>query len=54
MDAVTSGRADVFALTGISLNWMKTNNPGAPVDVTESFVANIDGKPQVREVAQAG
>lgn len=47
MDAVTSGRADVFALTAISLNWMKTNNSGAPVDVTESFVANIDGKPQV-------
>jgi polar amino acid transport system substrate-binding protein len=47
MDAVMSGRADVFALTAISLNWMKTNNPGAPVDVTESFVANIDGKPQV-------
>ncbi|MGV8874041.1 MAG: transporter substrate-binding domain-containing protein [Rhodococcus sp. (in: high G+C Gram-positive bacteria)] len=47
MDAVTSGRADVFALTAISLNWMKTNNPEAPVDVTESFVAEIDGKPQV-------
>ncbi|MYR04895.1 ectoine/hydroxyectoine ABC transporter substrate-binding protein EhuB [Gordonia sp. SID5947] len=47
MDAVTSGRADVFALTGISLNWMKKNNPGAPVDVTPSFVAVIDGKPQV-------
>ena len=47
MDAVTSGRADVFALTAISLNWMKANNPEAPVDVTESFVAGIDGKPQV-------
>ncbi|QCB52037.1 ectoine/hydroxyectoine ABC transporter substrate-binding protein EhuB [Rhodococcus sp. PAMC28707] len=47
MDAVTSGRADVFALTAISLNWMKANNPDAPVDVTESFVAVIDGKPQV-------
>ncbi|MDZ7931129.1 MAG: ectoine/hydroxyectoine ABC transporter substrate-binding protein EhuB [Rhodococcus sp. (in: high G+C Gram-positive bacteria)] len=47
MDAVTSGRADVFALTAISLNWMKTNNPDAPVDVTESFVAEIDGEPQV-------
>ncbi|MEE4025802.1 ectoine/hydroxyectoine ABC transporter substrate-binding protein EhuB [Gordonia sp. PKS22-38] len=47
MDAVTSGRADVFALTGISLNWMKNNNPDAPVDVTESFVAVIDGVPQV-------
>mgnify|MGYP003137422096 CR=1 FL=1 len=40
MDAVTSGRADVFALTGISLNWMKNNDPDAPVEVTESFVAS--------------
>ncbi len=47
MDAVVSGRADVFALTAISLNWMKNNNPDAPVDVTESFVAVIDGEPQV-------
>ncbi|MGA9872179.1 MAG: ectoine/hydroxyectoine ABC transporter substrate-binding protein EhuB [Rhodococcus sp. (in: high G+C Gram-positive bacteria)] len=47
MDAITSGRADVFALTAISLNWMKNNNPDAPVEVTESFVAEIDGKPQV-------
>lgn len=47
MDAVTSGRADVFALTGISLNWMKNNNPDAPVEVTESFVAVINGEPQV-------
>ncbi|WP_372502259.1 ectoine/hydroxyectoine ABC transporter substrate-binding protein EhuB [Dietzia maris] len=47
MDAVTSGRADVFALTGISLNWMKNNNPDAPVEVTESFVAEINGEPQV-------
>lgn len=47
MDAVTSGRADVFALTAISLNWMANNNPDAPVEVTESFVAEIDGVPQV-------
>ncbi|MGX1855961.1 ectoine/hydroxyectoine ABC transporter substrate-binding protein EhuB [Dietzia sp. NPDC055340] len=47
MDAVTSGRADVFALTAISLNWMADNNPDAPVEVTESFVAEIDGVPQV-------
>lgn len=47
MDAVTSGRADVFALTGISLNWMKNNNPDAPVEVTQSFVAEINGVPQV-------
>ena len=47
MDAVTSGRADVFALTAISLNWMANNNPDAPVEVTESFVAEIDGVPQI-------
>ena len=47
MDAVVNGRADVFALTGISLNWMKQNNENAPVDVTESFVAVINGVPQV-------
>lgn len=47
MDAVVNGRAEVFALTGISLNWMKQNNESAPVEVTESFVAEIDGVPQV-------
>ncbi|MPV38281.1 transporter substrate-binding domain-containing protein [Georgenia subflava] len=47
MDAVVNGRADVFALTGISLNWMADNNPDAPVEVTESFVAVIDGEEQV-------
>ena len=46
MDAVTSGRADVFALTGISLNWMADNNPDAPVEVTDTFVATIDGVEQ--------
>ena len=47
MDAVTTGRADAFALTGISLNWMAKNNPDADVDVTESFVQKIDGVPQI-------
>ncbi|EHI44882.1 ectoine/hydroxyectoine ABC transporter solute-binding protein [Rhodococcus opacus PD630] len=47
MDAVANGRADVFALTGISLNWLAKNNPQAPVEVTSSFVAEIDGVPQV-------
>ncbi|MCT1656428.1 ectoine/hydroxyectoine ABC transporter substrate-binding protein EhuB [Brevibacterium luteolum] len=47
MDMVTSGRADVFALTGISLNWMADNNPDAGVEVTESFVQEIDGVPQI-------
>ncbi|HLS50129.1 MAG TPA: ectoine/hydroxyectoine ABC transporter substrate-binding protein EhuB [Actinomycetaceae bacterium] len=44
MDQVTSGRADVFALTGISLNWMVDNYQGDPgVEVTDTFVAEIDG-----------
>ncbi len=47
MDAVTTGRADVFALTGISLNWMAKNNKDADVEVSESFVQEIDGVPQV-------
>ncbi|UER55840.1 ectoine/hydroxyectoine ABC transporter substrate-binding protein EhuB [Kineosporiaceae bacterium SCSIO 59966] len=46
MDAVTSGRADVFALTGISLNWMVENSGTDAVEVTESFVAEIDGVEQ--------
>lgn len=47
MDAVVNGRADVFALGGISLNWMAKQNPDAPVEVTQSYVQNIDGVPQV-------
>lgn len=47
MDAVINGRSDAFALTAISLNWMKQTNESAPVEVTESFVANINGVPQV-------
>lgn len=47
MDAVTTGRADVFALTGISLNWMAKNNKDADVEVSESYVQEIDGVPQV-------
>ncbi|SMY11257.1 transporter substrate-binding domain-containing protein [Brevibacterium jeotgali] len=47
MDAVSTGRADAFALTGISLNWMADNNPDSSVEVTESFVQELDGVPQV-------
>ena len=47
MDAVVNGRADAFALTGISLNWMAENNPDAPVEVTEPYVQVIDGEPQI-------
>ncbi|AZL13581.1 ectoine/hydroxyectoine ABC transporter substrate-binding protein EhuB [Brevibacterium aurantiacum] len=47
MDAVTTGRADVFALTAISLNWMEKNNEDADVEVGESFVQEIKGVPQI-------
>jgi len=47
MDLITNGRADVFALTGISLNWMVDNASGDPgVEVTDTFVAVIDGVEQ--------
>lgn len=46
LDAVVAGRADAFALTGISLNHL-ADNTDAPVEVTESFVAEIDGVPQI-------
>lgn len=47
MDAVTTGRADVFALTAISLNWMEKNTENSGVEVSDSFVQEIDGVPQV-------
>lgn len=47
LDAVVSGRADVYALTGISLRAMAENNPDAPVEVTDPFVAEVDGIAQV-------
>lgn len=47
MDAVTRGRADAFALTGISLRTMAENNEDADIEVTEPFVAVVDGKEQV-------
>ncbi|HHW83575.1 MAG TPA: transporter substrate-binding domain-containing protein [Actinomycetales bacterium] len=46
-DAMLSGRADAFSLTAISLNYMLDNNPGSGFEVTESFVQEIDGVPQV-------
>lgn len=47
MDLVAAGRADAFAMTAISLNWMADNNPGAGVETTEAFVQVIDGVPQI-------
>lgn len=46
IDAVKSGRADVFALTAVSLNYAKNNTPGLNVEVTKPFIAVIDGKEQ--------
>ncbi|MGP9680645.1 MULTISPECIES: transporter substrate-binding domain-containing protein [unclassified Brachybacterium] len=46
VDAVTSGNADAFALTAISLNWL-ADNSNTDLEVTESFVAEIDGVKQV-------
>ena len=40
IDAVNSGRADVFALTAVSLNYAKENTPGLNVEVTQPFIAD--------------
>src|SRR5690625_5434204 len=42
LDAINSGNADAFALTGISLNWMAENS-NVDVEVTDTFVQEIDG-----------
>lgn len=46
-DAVINGRADTFALTAISLNYMLDNSSEAGFEVTDSFVQEIDGVEQV-------
>ncbi|MBD8079020.1 ectoine/hydroxyectoine ABC transporter substrate-binding protein EhuB [Cellulosimicrobium arenosum] len=46
LDAVTTGRADAFALTGISVHAL-ADDTDQPVEATDSFVAVIDGVPQV-------
>ncbi|WP_068251139.1 ectoine/hydroxyectoine ABC transporter substrate-binding protein EhuB [Janibacter corallicola] len=47
MEAVTRGRVDAFALTGISLRTLAKDNKDADVSVTKPFVAVVDGKKQV-------
>ncbi len=47
MDTVANGRADAFAMTAISLNYMADNNPNVPIEVTEAFTAVIDGEKQI-------
>ncbi|MFD1810788.1 ectoine/hydroxyectoine ABC transporter substrate-binding protein EhuB [Rhodococcus gannanensis] len=46
LDAVVAGRADAFALTGISVRAL-ADRSDAPVEATDSFVAVINGVPQV-------
>lgn len=47
MDTVDNGRADAFAMTAISLNFMADQNKDANVEVTDAFVQDIDGTPQI-------
>ena len=50
VDALKAGNADAFALTAISLNYLADNTVDG-VEVTESFVAEIDG---VKQFAAGG
>lgn len=45
IEVVESGRADAFALTAVSLNWMTADNDN--VETTEAFVQVIDGVEQI-------
>ncbi|MEQ6899158.1 ectoine/hydroxyectoine ABC transporter substrate-binding protein EhuB [Microbacterium sp. KR10-403] len=47
MDVVANGRADVFAMTAISLNYMAKNSGNGNVETTPAFVQSIDGTPQI-------
>ena len=47
MEIVKSGRADAFAMTAISLNWMVDNASDPGVETTEAFVQVIDGVEQI-------
>ncbi|CAM3601431.1 ABC transporter substrate-binding protein [Isoptericola cucumis] len=46
LNAVVAGRADAFALTGISIRAL-AESTDEPVEATEAFVAKIDGVSQV-------
>ncbi|MCS3844941.1 ectoine/hydroxyectoine ABC transporter substrate-binding protein EhuB [Microbacterium sp. AK031] len=45
IEVVQSGRADAFALTAVSLNWMTEGSDD--VETTEAFVQEIDGVEQI-------
>lgn len=46
LNAVVTGRADAFALTGISIRAL-ADSTDEPVEATEAFVATIDGVAQI-------
>lgn len=48
LDALVAGRIDAFALTGISLRWLKKSgaNASKPVEVLASFVPEVKGVKQ--------
>ncbi|MFD6136273.1 transporter substrate-binding domain-containing protein [Isoptericola sp. NPDC056618] len=46
LNAVVSGRADAFALTGISIRAL-ADSTDEPVEATDAFVATIDDVPQI-------
>ena len=46
LEAVEAERVDAFALTRISLNDVLGKNPGAPLDLTDAFAPEIDGRPR--------
>lgn len=47
MELVQNKRADAFAMTAISLNWMVDNASNPGVETTQAFVQEIDGVAQV-------
>ncbi|QAY61815.1 ectoine/hydroxyectoine ABC transporter substrate-binding protein EhuB [Microbacterium protaetiae] len=47
MDVVANGRADVFAMTAISLNYMAQNSGNDKVETTDAFVQELDGVAQI-------
>ena len=47
MDTVANGRADAFAMTAISLNWMVDNTTNAKVETTPAFIQTLDGVEQI-------
>ncbi len=49
--AVTDGRVDAAALTGISLNWLVKQNPGVAVEVTPSFAPKDTSGAEVTSAA---